>query len=376
MTYLTSILYLGTSLPVFQKNFNGDIFKKYVAPLFFFILTGLIASAFNMVVLEEFQQAFNYRVVLLIVLMMVMAAQISSDPKLVNRVLYIYVASMLLVYVLFIMGIGERYEQGRLLFFGENPNLFGMKAVIAFLIVAAGALDRSFSPKRIFITIILGTPLVILALLSVSRGAFLSIFLGFAVLILFQNMAIVKKIFIIILGSIASVFFFLYALGNNEELQRRMMNSIEKGDTGRSHLWNGAVEAIYDNLFIGVGFTGVLAEMQRYTGRYMDTHNIFLYVLLATGLVGFLFFMKFLWNISHAQYRVYKITGKTVFLVIYVIMIFNMAKTGGAISKIIFWFLFAVLIAASITSKEEARKIANGSRNNDNGTHNSSSLVP
>lgn len=357
VTFLTSILYIGTSLPLFQKNFNPEIFKKYVVPLFFFILIGFISTAFNEVVLSQFNQAYNYRVVLLIVLMMLMATHISSDPKLVNRVLYTYVASMLLVYILFTLGVGESYEKGRLLFFGENPNVFGMKAVIAFLIVAAGALDRSFSVKHLVITIVLGVPLVILALLSVSRGAFLSIFLGFAVLVLFQNMAIVKKAGLIILGSLGSVFFFVYALGTNAELQRRMMNTIEKGDTGRNHLWSGALDAIVDNIFIGVGFTGVLTEMQKYTGAFMDTHNVFLYVLLSTGILGFVFFMKFIWNVSRAQYIVYRITGKTIYVVILVIMIFNMAKSGGAIGKILFWFLFAVLIAANITTINEKNKI-------------------
>jgi len=356
VTYLTSILYLGTCIPVFQKNFNQDIFKKYVVPLFFFVLTGFIATAFNTVILEEFEQAFNYRVVLLVVLMMLMAAQIASDPKLVNRVLYIYVASMLLVYILFTLGIGDSYEKGRLMFFGENPNVFGMKAVIAFLIVAAEALDRGFSPKRLAVTIMIGTPLVILALLTVSRGAFLSIFLGFAVLVLFQNMAIIKKVFLVILGSFASVFFFFYALGSNAELQRRMMLSIEKGDTGRNQIWAGALDAIYDNFFIGVGFTGVYTEMERYSGRYGDPHNVFLYVLLCSGIVGFVFFMRFLWNVSRGQYIIYKITGKTIYLVILVIMIFNMSKSGGAIGKILFWFLFAVLIAASIITANKAKK--------------------
>src|SRR5690606_28077390 len=118
-----------------------------------------------------------------IVLMMLMAGHISTDSSLIQKALNAYIVSMLLVFVLASMGIGESYEKGRLMLFGENPNLLGMKAVIAFLIIAARTLNKDFSIKRFMIALALGIPLISLTLLTVSRGAFLSIFLGFVILI-------------------------------------------------------------------------------------------------------------------------------------------------------------------------------------------------
>lgn len=346
VTYLTSILYIGTWIPMIKRNFSLLIYKKYVVPLLFFILIGFISTAFNTIVLEEFKQSYNYRVLLLVFLMMLMASHISSERYLIVKVLNTYVASMILVFILFSFGIGESYEKGRLMLFGENPNLLGMKAVIAFLIVAAKALDQKFSIKRVFVSLALCIPLVSLVLLTASRGAFLSIFIGFSILIFFQKISVFKKTIIIVFGGFSSIFFFSYAMLSNPELQRRLMHSIEQGDIGRNDLWVGALEAINNNLFIGVGFTGVLSEMLRYSGRYIDPHNVFLYVLMSSGILGFIFFMKFIRNVIISQYLTYKITGKTMYLVILLIMLFNMSKAGGGIGKILFWFLFAILIAA------------------------------
>lgn len=352
VTYLTSILYIGTWIPMIRFNYDSDILKKYVIPLLLFILVGFISTAFNSIQLLEFKQAYNYRVLLLVVLMMLMAGHISSDKTLIKSVLDIYVASILLVFVLVSFGIGDSYEKGRLMLFGENPNLLGMKAVIAFLIIAARALNEKFSVKRLMIALVLGIPMISLALLTASRGAFLSIFLGFAVLIFFQRMPIFKKLFMTFVGSIFSVFFFLYVMENNQELQRRLMLSVEQGDIGRNDLWLGAIELISNNLIIGVGFTGVLPAMYQYSGHFNDPHNIFFYVLISSGIIGFVFFMIFLWRIILNQYRTYRITGQTVYLLLFLIMMINMAKAGGAIGKILFWFLFSVLIAHStIVSK-------------------------
>jgi O-antigen ligase len=145
------------------------------------------------------------------------------------------------------------------------------------------------------------------------------------------------------------------------------MNTIEKGDTGRTELWVGAVEIVKDNLLIGVGFPGVLPEMYKYAGRYIDPHNVFLYVLISTGLIGFMCFMLFIWRLFLRVYRHYLQTGQSVFIVILLVLIFNMAKAGGGVGKILFWFMFAILIGSTLKEISEGSLIDKLSIHEDSG---------
>lgn len=353
ITYLTSILYIGTWIPLVRSNFNVSILKKYVIPLLLFILVGFVSAALHSGYAEELKFAYNYRVLLLIILMMLIASHISNNALLINRMLNAYIASIMLVFMLVSIGEGVGYENGRLLLFGENPNLLGMKAAIAFLIIVARIMDNKFSIRQLFIAVALCIPLFSLILLSGSRGAFLSVFLGFGVLIFFKKMGFIKKLSLITLGIVLSGFLLAYVMESNDLLRGRIMRTVETGETGRNDLWVGAAQIIENNLVLGVGFPGVLPEMYKYSGRFIDPHNVFLYVLISTGLIGFCFYMIFILRVMKNQYIAYKYNGQTVYMVIYAIMLFNMFKAGGGIGKILFWFFFSVLIAANTVCQKE-----------------------
>ncbi|WP_339839799.1 O-antigen ligase family protein [uncultured Maribacter sp.] len=222
-----------------------------------------------------------------------------------------------------------------------------MKALIAFLIVLSNMLETNFSLKKILFGSLIMIPLLSLVIASGSRGAFLSVFIGLALFVVFMRISIGKKIVLGLFGIVGSISFFLFVLANNVDFQRRLLDSVETGDIGRNLAWVGAQKVIENNPIIGVGFPAALPEMYQEIGIAMDPHNVFLYVAMTTGLVGFCFFMIFIWRIAKILFLSYKKNGKIVYLVIFFIIVLNMAKAGGGISMILFYFFFAALIGST-----------------------------
>jgi len=347
VTYMTTILYLGTWVPLIGSNFHFAPFKKYVIPLLLLICVGFICSAINSEYVTEIKYAFAYRTLLLIVLMTFIAAHLYCKPLILPVVLNSYIASMLLVFLLVSLGNGVTIAHGRILLFGENPNIMGAKASLAFLI-AISRLINKFSIKRLIVISAVCIPLTTLVATSGSRGAFISMFLGLAVLLWFRKTGVLQKWGLIIFGVLASVMLITYLLESNPIMAERMLEAVEKGDTGRNVLWDGALNAIMDNIIIGVGFEGVIPTMYKYTGINLVPHNIFLYVYMSTGLLGTILFITFLARLAKLLLIHFKKYGDSLNFVLFVIVIFNMSKQGGSIGKTLFWFFFAVLIGSTV----------------------------
>lgn len=358
VTYLSTIFYLATWVPLIARNFHFSQLKKFVIPLLLLILAGFICSAINSEYVTEMKLAYNYRSLLLIVLMTFIAAHISVKPKTLTLVLNSYVASMLVVFLLVSMGKGVTYENGRLLLFEENPNVMGAKAALAFLITIS-KLINNFSIKRLFVILLICVPFLSLVAMSGSRGAFVSMFLGLAVLLYFRNTGVVNKWAIIIFGILGSTMLITYLLETNPVMAERLSTTVETGDIGRNVLWGAAVNVIQDHIIIGAGFEGVQPRMYAYSGAFMKPHNIFLYVYIACGLPGIIFFITFLTRMTKLLLLHYKKYGDSLNLVLFVIVVFNMSKQGGSIGKTLFWFVFAVLLGSTINilNQEEKKEL-------------------
>ena len=195
--------------------------------------------------------------------------------------------------------------------------------------------------------------------MSGSRGAFVSMFLGLAVLLFFRKTGVLNKWALIVFGVLASGMLITYLLETNPIMAERLLKTVETGDIGRNVLWNAAFNIIEDNIIIGAGFEGVKPRMYAYSGSYMKPHNIFLYVFIASGLPGIILFIIFLTRLTKLLFRHYKKYGDSLNLVLFVIVVFNMSKQGGSIEKTFFWFIFAVLLGSTvhIMNRDEQKEI-------------------
>ena len=348
VAFIISILYISSWVPFFRSGLNLFIFKKYISLLILFILIGFVSTAFNSEHLIELSQAYNFRVLTLIILMYLITNHFYNQPELIEKGVNVYLIGIVLMFLLFSLGIGVSYEQDRLLIFKENPNIIGVKAVLAFVIVMGKLFSKSIKFKQFLNPIILVLPAAIILIFATgSRGAFLSIFIGFVFILFFKKMPILKKVIFVIIGIVFAGLTYNYALENNKILQERLTKSVQSGDT-REVLWEGAIKIFENNPLIGVGFTNLFPEMYKHSGFFLYPHNVFLYVLATTGIIGFIFYMFFILRVFIGLYKSYQLTRNVTYLVLFLMIVVNLMKVGGGINMMLFWFFFALLLGSAL----------------------------
>ena len=116
---------------------------------------------------------------------------------------------------------------------------------------------------------------------------------------------------------------------------------------------------IEDNYFLGVGNSGLMPEMQKYSGIYTVPHNIFMEVWLTSGFLGFFFFMVFILRLLKGLYKEYQHTRNVLNLIIFLVILFNMSKSGGSIGFVFAWIFFGLLIASTLINKHKNQKYLN-----------------
>ncbi|THD66797.1 O-antigen ligase domain-containing protein [Robertkochia marina] len=355
-TYIATILYIVSWVPFASKIFKISYFRQFLIPLVLYVLVGILSTAMNSLYANELLDLVHQRMLQLIILMFLVAAHLILNPSLIPKVLVIFVMSIFAMYLLFLAGQGISYFNGRILIFGENPNLIGTKAALAF-IIALGFITNKQQSKSIKILLI-GTllPLLHLTILSASRGALLSLLLGVILLTISLKTQLWKKMILIAFGMVFVTGLFIYILETNPVFRYRILSTVEHGDTGRNEIWEGAIQAIKNNLFFGVGLPADKLTMFLHGAGFRDPHNVFLWVLLTTGVVGTFFFVWFIFRIGLYLIRYSRSERFAVYFLIYTTVLLNMSKQGGAIGKILFWFLFGVLISGIYALKTNAKR--------------------
>ncbi|KSA14305.1 O-antigen ligase family protein [Maribacter dokdonensis] len=357
VAFIVSIIYISSWIPFLKTNLNLFIFRKYTSLLVLFIITGLLSTSLRPEHLIDISQAYNFRVLLLIFLMLLITNHLYNKPELIKIAFNTYLLSIIVMFVLFTLGIGVTFFQGRVLIFKENPNIIGIKAIMALIVVLGRLFSGPFSTKKLFNPFNLVIPASItLILASGSRGAFLSIFIGFILILAFKKMTPLKKISIFVIGIFLSGLLYNLVLQSNELLQKRLENSLESGDIGRNELWEGAFEIFQKHPIIGVGFTGIFPEMYKHTGHFLYPHNIFLYVLVTTGVIGFLFYILFIYRVFLGLYNSYKETRNVTYLILFFMIVINLMKVGGGINMMLFWFFFALLLSSALVVNNPVSK--------------------
>lgn len=354
-TRMTTVVYLMSSFPLFRTSFNFSYQKKYIWPLLLLILSGILSCILNDAYFTNYSEILNTRLIQLVILMFVITAHLSSDRKLLEGVLTTFVMSIFLMSTLnLFFGIGNKIEAGRLFIFGENPNLTGMKTAIAILIIIARLISDNFSIKKLIISGILMIPIIFLMISSGSRGALFSMILGILLLFILLKISFVKKFALFIVGIFSCLYLISFINTEYIEFGKRINSSIINGETaGRKHLWNSGYRIIEDNFLFGVGTPGLLPVMRAYSGKYIEPHNIFLYVWITAGFFGFIFFVVFLFRLITDLFRDYLETGKILNLSIFLVILINISKSGGSIGFISIWIFFAVFIASKFVNTKK-----------------------
>ena len=165
---------------------------------------------------------------------------------------------------------------------------------------------------------------------SGSRGPIFSmIFIGtFVYLIKSKNIvSFFKKIILVSISIFSLINLFLIVLKNiSPYLEQRLRVSIENGDLGgRQSYYDIAFEYISNNLFFGKQF---LLKFNEYD--YFYAHNIFLDILIASGIFGLLFFLVIMIKVFKNINYIFKNEKSYIWLCLIFLQYFTFHFLSGA----------------------------------------------
>ncbi|MBN1185667.1 MAG: O-antigen ligase family protein [Bacteroidales bacterium] len=296
----------------------------------------------------------NISLLLNIITFILVTNHMLEKPETVDNVLLAFLSGVVLMWLLFRLGIGIGIEgEGqtrRLSLFGENPNMIGNKAVIAFTIVlyflfVAKKGSRRRLMSRIFL-LVLVLILFSLVMATGSRGAFIAFFISSLFVLYVLEVRRIYKIILVVFTVLISIYIWNQIMYGESIMQRRLMEIVEERSYGhRGELLEYGLVTFTKNPIFGVGSIYKPSESE-----FRDPHNVFVYVLLTSGLMGFVPFVFFNYIILMRGYRTYKHKNNILCLILFFSLVLIMAKSGGFISKKLLWITYAFISGAAISN--------------------------
>ncbi|MEG1554954.1 MAG: O-antigen ligase family protein, partial [Rikenellaceae bacterium] len=110
-----------------------------------------------------------------------------------------------------------------------------------------------------------------------------------------------------------------------------------------------------ENPVSGVGIVGYNVQIERKLGHFRDTHNVYLYILVTTGVVGGSAFLCFIINSLSYIYKCSKYRYEMLPLIIFLIVLFTWFKGGGTLAYKPIWLFISYTIGASMYEDRRER---------------------
>ncbi|KGK91416.1 hypothetical protein DP73_03925 [Desulfosporosinus sp. HMP52] len=183
-----------------------------------------------------------------------------------------------------------------------DPNSLSTGLAFSALFLFSNLLLVKDKLKGLAITVSLGIILYGM-MLTGSRGGLLGLVMGGTVLLILNvRFKIIPKAraFQVVMGGLVILCFILgtgilSANISGEVLGRLTLSSaIETGGTGRFTIWMYSIQTALESPFWGVGFGAGPFELYLKHGIYVATHNVVLFLLLGTGVIGVVLLLSFI----------------------------------------------------------------------------------
>ncbi|MDM1695099.1 O-antigen ligase family protein [Thiopseudomonas alkaliphila] len=290
-------LLLLSLVSVFNSDYKFDSLKRVVVVFFpvFLVSLHLCVSPVNYI--------YKSTNILMSIILMVTVGLVIVSCCLYFFGAYLYLEGVGPVQEITVFGvkIGQK-AMGYMPFlrvssFTGNPNTLGMLISIS-LIIAVYFKEINFFKKRewgyyfIFIVLFLGL------LLTISRGAFVSLFFGFSVYFLVRGRSLgnnSRNKYLVLLLCLVFFIFVIYSFYSSYfigsyELGRRLTMDL----SGRNEVWSILFSHFKDTYLLGAGF-GVSGDLLKAAGSINDSpHNSHLHILVELGVLGYLSFFLLL----------------------------------------------------------------------------------
>ena len=196
-------------------------------------------------------------------------------------------------------------------------------------------------------------PLFLYAILETgSRGSIVALVFTFLIIpfLIASKASKLRMVGVIVL---LGLFVVIY-VELDESLQHRLFISFVSGESaGRDVIWNEAIRLFEQRPMLGYGAKLQLKELARAVGgsKLKATHNVYLMILLGSGLIGFCSFLLFLYKLLLNAFREFSGVGKLFFILIFYSLV------SGFFVNIELSKFFWIIIAFSISVSNKAKKI-------------------
>lgn len=344
-TKITISILLFLSLINFRTYFSLQHFSKYIFPIIAYFVILSIVSYINCN--SSNSTFFDFLFFLNILSFLILINHSKLKPDILLKGLFVFSIGALILSVQYFLGFGvKEISDGRFSTFGLNSNLYGLQLCISLVILFSIIFENGLKIGKYRYLLIFSLPILFIVLIQTgSRVSLLSVIIGFFIFS-FSNKSIKfsKKIFLL-LGSILACFILYQVYLKDSYVLERLFDVVNNADLAhRDEIWILLLDIFSDKLVFGVGKTG-------YTllAGEISPHNVFIEVLLYTGIVGLIVFLIFFIRIVINAFRRRKQTGELLPLAL-IIPISGIMLSGQMFDKKFIWMVFAYLVGTSTST--------------------------
>ena len=349
LSKLSAILYIVLYIFRFKRIIVFKEVVPYIRLLFGFYFLLLFVSFLNINSLTTVSNILNANILLNFFMFYFITSHIVKFPILINSTLKSFVFGGIVIGILIYFNIGiTESEFNRIYMFGEDPNYVGYRLVFTLSVIFVLVGNHKLLNKPYRLLLVLAIPLLLSAVVSTgSRGAMIC-FLMLNFIFVFKVKTKWYFKFFIILFTIAIVLLMIDLIMQDEEAYARVLRTIEDGDTAkRTEIWSDLIPLYLKNPIIGIGETGYIFESYKIYGELQGSHNVYIELLIKTGVFGLIIYLGFLFKILNSSLMVLKKTKLILPLLFIIGVLFMFTNIQGLYNKTIY-YLFAIIISMNI----------------------------
>lgn len=352
LTSVIFIIYLlmrKKSVGISMKRWSNVLYAFY----FIFALTALVDI--NNISITTLSVLI--KLLLVIFLCILLPYLMIENKNYIYISIYTFSIVSSIIAVLFWCGFLESfitYSQGRFCLFGENPNSTSARFSLAFIFFFDILLRNPFNWSKIrYWQLLFLIPLINIVFASGSRGSSIILVISiFLYLILYPHKNVINKIFVIIFFVSIFVVGGIYLLVNNSDyviIERLLETYNVGGDASRDMLNFYAISIWLDSPIMGEGIVGFQKEMLLQFNETRTVHNLYYYILSTSGIIGFIPFICFVYQLFKDAISVKK--QEPVSFVVLIFMLLMAYKTGGILTYMLMWYVFSIIITFKLKNK-------------------------
>ncbi|WP_066801089.1 O-antigen ligase family protein [Sphingomonas soli] len=269
--------------------------KAFTILLFCMQIVMIIVSVYN--ITEDYGRFFDESIFSCALIFWVLVCHQRSDPQVVIDGLLYFALGAAIISVLGIAGYGVEYDiDGRLILFGDNSNLIGVRMTVATMVLIYSSLR--FFKTALPLSAACGFMALLTALFMIETGSRVAAISFFVALMIFYTRYMLwgrKFVFgALAMGAGLAVAVPYLVLATDIPLMDRLQRSYYEGDlAGRGDVWTMYLDELrnFDDFVIGHGYSGFDKLATHLFGQFMSPHNVLVEMLLLGGIVGLLIFL-------------------------------------------------------------------------------------